>query len=61
MLDNFRMNIKSKFRNAVMPVLRKPYEDSLFQQYAKDYSFLFNIANKTAGQFSFFKKAVEIR
>ena len=51
------MNMKSKFRNAVMPVLRKPYDDSLFQEYVRQYGFLFNIANKTAGQFSFFKKA----
>jgi len=57
MLDNFRMNMKSKFRNAVMPVLRKPYEDSLFQEYMRQYGFLFNTANKTAGQFGFFKKA----
>jgi len=57
MLDNFRMNIKSKFRNAVMPVIRKPYEDSLFQEYVRQYGFLFSIANKTAGEFSFFKKA----
>jgi len=51
------MNMKSKFRNAVMPVLRKPYEDSLFQEYMRQYGFLFNTANKTAGQFGFFKKA----
>lgn len=57
MLDNFRMNIKSKFRNAVMPVLRKPYADSLFQQYVHDYHFLFNPINKTAGHYGFFKEA----
>jgi len=59
MFDNFRMNMKSKFRNAVMPVLRKPYTDSLFQEYIRQYGFLFNTANKTAGQFGFFKKAQE--
>ena len=53
------MNMKSKFRNAVMPVLRKPYTDSLFQEYIRQYGFLFNTANKTAGQFGFFKKAQE--
>ena len=57
MLENFRMNIKSKFRNAVMPVLRRPYEDSLFQEYVRQYGFLFNVANKTAGEFAFYKKA----
>ena len=51
------MNIKSKFRNAVMPVLRKPYADSLFQQYVHDYHFLFNPINKTAGHYGFFKEA----
>ena len=51
------MNMKSKFRNAVMPVIRKPYTDSLFQQYIRDYHFLFNTANKTAGQYSFFRQA----
>lgn len=51
------MNIKSRFRNAVMPVLRKPYEDSLFQQYIRDYHFIFNTANKTAGQYGFFRDA----
>lgn len=57
MFDNFRMNMKSKFRNAVMPVIRKPYEDSLFQQYIRDYHFIFNTANKTAGQYGFFRNA----
>ena len=57
MLDNFRMNMKSKFWNAVMPVLRKPYEDSLFQQYIRDYHFIFNTVNKTAGHYGFFKQA----
>lgn len=42
-----------------MPVLRKPYTDSLFQEYIRQYGFLFNTANKTAGQFGFFKKAQE--
>lgn len=51
------MNMKSRFRNAVMPVIRKPYTDSLFQQYIRDYHFLFNTANKTAGQYSFFRQA----
>ena len=40
-----------------MPVIRKPYTDSLFQQYIRDYHFLFNTINKSAGQFSFFKQA----
>ena len=40
-----------------MPVLRKPYEDSLFQQYIRDYHFIFNTANKTAGQYGFFRNA----
>ncbi len=57
MLDNFRMNMKSKFRNAVMPVIRKPYSDSLFQQYIRDYHFIFNTVNKTAGHYGFFKQA----
>ena len=57
MLDNFRMNIKSKFRNAVMPVIRKPLMDSLFQQYVRDYHFLFNTVNKTAGHYGFFRQA----
>ena len=57
MLDNFRMNMKSKFWNAVMPVLRKPSEDSLFQQYIRDYHFIFNTVNKTAGHYGFFKQA----
>lgn len=57
MLHEFNMNIKSKFRNAIMPVIRKPYTDSLFQQYIRDYHFLFNTINKSAGQFSFFKQA----
>lgn len=59
MFDNFRMNMKSRFWNAVMPVLRKPYENSLFQEYVRQYGFLFNIANKTAGQFNFYKKSQE--
>jgi len=53
------MNIKSRFRNAVMPVLRKPYSDSLFQQYVHDYNFIFNAVNKSAGQYSFFRQAQE--
>ena len=57
MLDNFRMNMKSKFWNAVMPVLRKPSEDSLFQQYIRDYHFILNTVNKTAGHYGFFKQA----
>lgn len=57
MLNNFTMNLKSRFRNAIMPVIRKPYSDSLFQQYVRDYRFLFNIANKTAGHYSFFREA----
>ena len=40
-----------------MPVIRKPYTDSLFQQYIRDYHFLFHTANKTAGQYSFFRQA----
>lgn len=59
MFDNFRMNMKSKLWNAVMPVIRKPYENSLFQEYVRQYGFLFNIANKTAGQFNFYKKSQE--
>ena len=57
MLNNITMNLKSRFRNAIMPVIRKPYSDSLFQQYVRDYHFLFNIANKTAGHYSFFREA----
>ena len=57
MFDNFLMNLKSRFTNTVMPVLRKPYEHSLYQQFIKDYGFLFNVVNKTAGQYSFFNQA----
>ena len=59
MFDNLRMNLKSRFTNTLMPVLRKPYQNSLYQQFIKDYGFLFNIVNKSAGQYSFFNQAKE--
>lgn len=59
MFDNLRMNLKSRFTNTVMPVIRKPYQNSLYQQFLKDYGFLFNIVNKSAGQYSFFNQAKE--
>lgn len=59
MFDNLRMDLKSRFRNALMPNIRKPYENSLYQQYIQDYSFLFNIANKTAGHYNFYTQALD--
>lgn len=55
------MNIKSMFNRGQTPkpVFRKPSLDSLYQQYLHDYSFLFNIVNKSAGHYGFFKEATD--
>lgn len=59
MLEKLRMNIKGMFKHEKPnnPVLRKPYMNSLYQQYIQQYSFMFNIINKNAGQYGFFKEA----
>lgn len=61
MLENFLSNIKGMFKTEKInnPVLRKPYLDSLYQQYIQQYSFMFNIVNKTAGHYGFFKEATD--
>ena len=56
MLNNFRTNLKSRLQN-IMPVIRKPYNNSILQEYIRDYHFLFNTVNKTTGQYGFFKQA----
>lgn len=57
MFDNFRMNLKSRFINTVMPVLRKPYENSLYQEYINTFGFIFSSVNKSAGNYTFYKEA----
>lgn len=57
MFDNLKMEIKSRFRNTINPVLRNPYRNSYLQQYLNDYGFLFHTANKSMGYYGYYREA----